>query len=32
MRGGGHILPFDQPERTFELIDLFITGQINAIK
>lgn len=28
VRGAGHILPFDQPERAFELIDQFISGRL----
>jgi len=27
VRGGGHILPYDQPERSFDMIDRFITGR-----
>ncbi|XP_071942895.1 probable serine carboxypeptidase CPVL [Antedon mediterranea] len=26
VRGGGHILPADQPERTFNMIDRFVSG------
>ncbi|XP_078284634.1 putative serine carboxypeptidase CPVL isoform X2 [Rhinoraja longicauda] len=26
IRGGGHILPYDQPERAFDMIDRFITN------
>lgn len=25
VRGGGHILPYDQPERAWELVDMFIS-------
>ncbi|XP_038044986.1 probable serine carboxypeptidase CPVL [Patiria miniata] len=27
VRGGGHILPYDQPHRSFDMIDRFITGR-----
>ncbi|XP_074658819.1 putative serine carboxypeptidase CPVL isoform X2 [Tubulanus polymorphus] len=27
VRGGGHILPFDQPERSFDMIDRFISNK-----
>ncbi|XP_071811456.1 probable serine carboxypeptidase CPVL isoform X1 [Apostichopus japonicus] len=27
VRGGGHILPYDQPLRTFDMVDRFITGR-----
>ena len=27
VRDGGHILPFDQPERAWDMIDRFITGR-----
>ncbi|KAF7237727.1 putative serine carboxypeptidase CPVL [Varanus komodoensis] len=27
VRGGGHILPYDQPERTLDMIDRFISGR-----
>jgi vitellogenic carboxypeptidase-like protein len=27
VRGGGHILPYDQPERTWDMLDRFITGR-----
>ncbi|KAI0226670.1 putative serine carboxypeptidase CPVL [Lamellibrachia satsuma] len=27
VRGGGHILPYDQPERSFDMIDRFITDR-----
>lgn len=26
VRGGGHILPYDQPERAWQLVDMFISG------
>ena len=26
VRGGGHILPYDQPERALDMIDRFVTG------
>eukprot|EP00062_Callorhinchus_milii_P015095 gi/632964986/ref/XP_007898667.1/ PREDICTED: probable serine carboxypeptidase CPVL [Callorhinchus milii] len=29
VRGGGHILPYDQPERAFDMIDRFISGKGN---
>lgn len=32
VRGGGHILPHDQPERAFELIELFVSGKIDKFK
>ncbi|MBN3278199.1 CPVL carboxypeptidase, partial [Polyodon spathula] len=25
VRGGGHILPYDQPERSFDMIDRFLS-------
>ncbi|XP_065255699.1 probable serine carboxypeptidase CPVL [Emys orbicularis] len=27
VRGGGHILPYDQPERSLDMIDRFISGE-----
>ncbi|KAH0627357.1 hypothetical protein JD844_002955 [Phrynosoma platyrhinos] len=27
VRGGGHILPYDQPERTLDMMDRFISGK-----
>ncbi|WP_430732425.1 S10 family serine carboxypeptidase-like protein [Acinetobacter baumannii] len=27
VRGGGHILPYDQPARTFEMMDRFISNK-----
>ncbi|KAI8515365.1 hypothetical protein Bbelb_061780, partial [Branchiostoma belcheri] len=27
VKGGGHILPFDQPERAFDMIDRFVSGR-----
>ncbi|XP_064410934.1 probable serine carboxypeptidase CPVL isoform X2 [Latimeria chalumnae] len=27
VRGGGHILPYDQPERSFDMIDRFVSGR-----
>ncbi|XP_035667691.1 probable serine carboxypeptidase CPVL [Branchiostoma floridae] len=27
VKGGGHILPFDQPERAFDMIDRFVSGK-----
>lgn len=27
IRGGGHILPYDQPERSFDMIDRFLSTQ-----
>ncbi len=28
IRGGGHLIPYDQPERSFNLIQLFISDEI----
>jgi len=27
VRGGGHILPYDQPERSWDMIDRFVSGR-----
>jgi len=27
VRGGGHILPYDQPERSWDMIDRFISDR-----
>lgn len=27
IRGGGHILPYDQPERSFDMMDRFLSTQ-----
>lgn len=26
VRGGGHILPYDQPERSWQMVDTFISS------